>query len=153
MSNNNFQNLKTVQKGNLAEEYAVNFLEGIGYTLWWNTNNKATIYDGLGYSGATRNLFEVKTKTKTKYGTYSIHENDLIKYEQAELEENKKMIILYVDAKAGELNITTTKTIRDTVKLTQWDIKEKKTLIYFDGFKTKKKLPVDVCEMLNAVKI
>ncbi len=150
-----FNQLKTTRKGNLAEQYVIDYLSNeLGYTLWWNQNDKSTIYDGSGYSGTTReqkNLFEVKLKSRTKYGSYSIHQNDLEKYKEEEKLENKQMIIIYVDPKHQELQFTTTKMIDKSTKMIVWDTEEKKNLVYFTSYKTKKKIETEFITKLNLI--
>jgi hypothetical protein len=155
INNEQFQKLKTTRIGNIGEEYCIDYLERIGYTLHWETQHKSTPFDGFGTSGSTnnkhRNIFEVKVKSKTKYNTYSIHENDLSEYIRCEEEEVRKMVIMYVDPKFGELNVTTTNKIKESTTHRVWDDNEKKYLIYFTKFKKKEPLPQDIITRIKQI--
>lgn len=144
-----FRTLPTTKIGDIAEEYAKNYLESIGYKLYWNTGTQSQPFDGIGYSGQTvRNLIEVKAKYPTAAGLISIHENDLEKYEEAQIEEGKEMIIMYIDHKNAVLRITTTKRIRKSLQKRIWDEEEKKWLIYFNDLVIRAELPTELCEKM-----
>lgn len=149
-----FNDLPTTRKGNLAEAWLITYLESIGYSVYWNTGHQSQTFDGIAFSGQTvKNLIEAKEKSMTKHKSYSIHENDLIKYCQAELSENKLMLICYIDPSTKELNVTTTKRIKETTVIRHWDPKEKKYLLYFTGFTKKADLPDELCQQLINISI
>ena len=151
---NDFQKLPSTIKGNTGESWVILYLESLGYKLLWETGHQSTPFDGIGYSGeSVRNLFEVKINSMTKHKSYSIHENDIQVYCKAELSENKPMIILYVDPSTKELNVTTTKRIRETTVIRHFDRKEKKYLLYFTGFTKKADLPEELCQQLINISI
>lgn len=144
-----FRNLTTTKIGDIAEAWAVEYLESNGYSIYWNTGHKSQIWDGIGFSGTTvRNLIEVKAKYPTEDGTFSIHENDLEKYEEWQINEGKQMIILYVDHKNKELKLSTTKMIRKNTIGKWFDAKEHKWLIFHKGYKVKAQVPDEVCERM-----
>ena len=147
-----FNNLPTTRIGDIAEQWVILYLESIGYKLYWNTGHQSQPLDGIGYSGKTvRNLIEVKAKYPMANGQISIHENDLEVYEQAQIDEAREMIIMYVDHKNGHLRVTTTKRIRRSTKNRVLDEKENKWLIYFDDLVIRAKVPADVCERMNNI--
>ena len=149
-----FKDLITTRKGFIGEEFVKNYLEQeLNYQIWWNSNNKSQPFDAFAFSGTSvKNLIEVKVKTLTSFGTYSIHENDLIVYERYQKEEKKKMLIFYLDYNSGRLNVTTTRMIRDSIQHKTYDEKEHKTLIYFDGYSFRKQLPEKIIEQLKNIK-
>lgn len=150
--NNQFNNLPTTKIGTIAENYVKEYLESIGYKLYWNTNTQSSPFDGIGYSGATvKNLIEVKAKYPMKNGCVSIHENDLEVYEDLQIEEGKEMLIIYVDHKNKNILVTTTKRIRKSTKNRVWDHEEKKWLIYFDNLVIRAELPLHIAEQMWAV--
>lgn len=149
MSNQQFNQLPTTKIGDIAENYVKDFLEGIGYKLYWNTGTQSQPFDGIGYSGSTvRNLIEVKAKYPMLTGQVSIHENDLETYEACQMTEAKEMIICYVDHKYGKLRITTTKRIRRSTQARVWDDKEKKWLIYFNDLVERADIPSTVTQKM-----
>lgn len=144
-----FSKLPTTTIGTIAESWAKEYLESIGYSLYWNTGTQSQPYDGIGFSGSTvKNLIEVKAKYAMSNGYVSIHENDLEVYEQAQIDEAKEMIILYVDHKNRALNVTTTKRIRRSSSGRVWDEKEKKWLIYFNDMVKRADLPEEIAESM-----
>jgi hypothetical protein len=149
-----FNKLPTTTIGNIAETWAKEYLESIGYQLYWNTGTQSQPWDGFGYSGSTvKNLIEVKAKYAMANGLVSIHENDLEVYEKDQIDEAKEMIILYVDHKNRALNVTTTKRIRRSTQNRVWDEKEKKWLIYFNDLVKRAELPESIAqEMWNISK-
>ena len=145
----NFNSLPTTKIGNIAENYVKTFLESIGYQLYWNTNTQSQIFDGIGFSGKTvKNLIEVKAKYPMYNGCVSIHENDLEKYEEAQISESKEMLLCYVDHKFRKLRVTTTKRIRKSTKNRVWDYEEMKWLIYYDDLIIRAEIPENIAQQM-----
>ncbi len=152
--NEQFQSLKSTQKGAIAESWLITYLEENKWKIWWNTSHQSQEFDGYGHSGSTKFLIECKQKSLTPFKTYSIHENDYIKYEKAEKDENKMMLVFFVDVDAKELNVTNLKLIKKTAHGV-WNDREfkegGKSLIYFDGMKKIADLPQYIIDNIKAI--
>lgn len=154
-SNEQFQNLPTTKLGTAAETFIKNYLRSIGYTVYWAVpEHGSSLIDGMGFSGATnsilqKNLFEVKCKSKTRHGTYSIHENDLIVYEELQYKLGMEMVVIYLDHETGEVNCITPAGIRRHTAMIVYDEREKKKLVYFNGTKSRTTLTPEVVQELR----
>ena len=146
-----FAEMKSTRKGTIAEEYVDNYLIQKGYQTWMNTNKQSTIFDGFATKLNKRYLLEIKCKTTTPSGSISIHENDLIKYKKAEIDENRQMLIFILDYKTKKLYGMTIQDIeKNTImKAKDWD--DNKTLIYFNGWKVIKNVEQEVINKINDI--
>lgn len=150
--NQEFHELTTTQRGDIGEQFAWDFLESIGYQVWPNRGTQSQIFDAFANSGTTvRNLVEVKVKYPTKFGTMSIHQNDLVKYLDQEKIESRQMIILYLDYINGDINVITPKSIvKNTVRITK-EKEEHKNLVYFKGWNKRGEIPQEICNQIKSI--
>ena len=153
----NFKDFKETRIGTIAEEFVDDYLINQGYQTWFNTNKQSTPWDGFANNYKKegkwkRILVEVKCKTKTAYGDFGIHYNDLQVYKKAEKEEGRPMLIFYVDYRDKKLYVITTSMIQQAVKCDGIDQGDGKKIIYFNGFKEKANIPQNIIDKILIIK-
>lgn len=152
-----FKDLKSTKIGTIAEEFVDDYLISQGYQTWFNTNKQSTPWDGFANNNKKEDkwkkiLVEVKCKTKTAYGDFGIHHNDLQIYKKAEKEENRPMLIFYVDYISKKLYLITTSMIEEHIKDKKPDQEDGKSIIYFNGFKPIADIPQNIIDKILKIK-
>jgi hypothetical protein len=147
----NFNDLYQTRIGTIAEEHVQSFLKDKKWKVYWQAGDYSHPFDGIAYDKQKGYLIEVKAKYPGKYGDLSIHENDLEVYERHQRQENKQMLIFYVDHINKKLLFTTPSKIRSNIKSRWYDKVEKKTCIFFGGCKELEILPDQIANEMMAL--
>lgn len=104
-ANTNWEELKSVKKGNIGEEIAKEYLESKGYIIYKPVTDGAHAFDNLAIKDKTTLVVvEVKTKPRRKYyndtGINVKHYKD---YKDISEKHNLKVFIFFVDEYQGSV--------------------------------------------------
>lgn len=102
-ANTNWEDRKTVKKGNIGEEITRQYLESKGYIIYKPLTEGAHSFDNLAIKGKT-NIFivEVKTKPRRKYyNDTGIDIRHYKTYREVSKKHNLKVFIFFIDEIQG----------------------------------------------------
>lgn len=101
--NINWEDLKSVKKGNIGEEITRRYLESKGYIIYKPLTDGAHSFDNLAIKDKTEIfVVEVKTKPRRKYyNDTGINVKHYKTYQEVSKKHNLKLFIFFIDEVAG----------------------------------------------------